>query len=50
MVSHIYANLPTDTIIGLSYPLNGDNMGQETILAPSGHKRNYNYVTEFSDH
>ena len=46
MVSHIYANLPRNSILRLPHPPSGDNQGYETFLAPSDDKLTRNYDKE----
>ena len=45
----IYANLPVNAIVRLPYPRSGNNLGQETFLAPSADKQTRNYDTECSN-
>ena len=46
MVSHIYENLPTNSIVRLPHLWSSDSQGQETFLAPNADKEIRNYDTD----
>ena len=50
MVSHIYANLPTNIIARPPHPESGYSHDQEIFLAPSVDKQTHNYDIEYSGH
>ena len=47
---YMYTNLPVNVIVRLPHPRSGDNLGQETFLAPSADKQTRIYDTECSNH